>query len=65
MKTVERSFRLEAQTGLGAKPRPELLGPVLTYLRDTLQDSVRMGFLHTSRARGRIPGSIKAAADVL
>lgn len=64
MKTVERSFRLEAQAGLGAKPRPELLGPVLTHLRDTLQDSVRMGFLHASHARGRIPGSIKAAADI-
>ena len=64
MKTVERSFRLEAQAGLGAKPRPELLGPVLTHLRDTLQGSVRMGFLHASHARGRIPGSIKAAADI-
>lgn len=64
MNTVERSFRLEAQSGLGAKPRPELIGPVLARLHDTLQDTVRMGFLHTSRARGRIPGSIRAAADV-
>ncbi len=64
MNTVERSFRLEARSGLGAKPRPDLIGPVLTHLHDTLQDTVRMGFLHTSRARGRIPGSIKAAADV-
>ena len=64
VKTVERSFRLEAQTGLGAKPRTELVGPVVTYLRKTLQDSARMGFLHTSLARGRIPASIKAAADV-
>lgn len=64
MNTVERSFRLEAQCGLGAKPRPELIGPVLARLHDTLQDTVRMGFLHTSRARGRIPGSIRAAADV-
>lgn len=64
MNTVERSFRLEAHSGLGLKPRPELIGPVLTHLHDTLQDTVRMGFLHTSRARGRIPGSIKAAADV-
>lgn len=64
MNTVERSFRLEARSGLGAKPRPELIGPVLTHLHGTLQDTVRMGFLHTSRARGRIPSSIKAAADV-
>ena len=64
MRYVERSFRLEAQSGLGAKPRPELIGPVLTHLHDTLQDTVRMGFLHTSRARGRIPGGIKRAADV-
>jgi hypothetical protein len=64
MNNVERSFRLEAQSGLGAHPRPELIGPVLTHLHDTLQDAVRMGFLHTSRARGRIPGVLKAAADV-
>ena len=64
MKTVERSFRLEAPSGLGAKPRPELIGPVLARLHDTLQDAVRMGFLHSSRARGRIPASIKAAADI-
>jgi len=61
---VERSFRLEGPAGLGAKPRPELIGPVLTHLHDTLQDSVRMGFLHSSRPRGRIPRGIKAAADV-
>jgi len=61
---VERSFRLEGPSGLGAKPRPELIGPVLTQLHDTLQDAVRMGFLHSSQARGRIPRAIKAAADV-
>lgn len=64
MNYVERSFRLEALSGLGAKPRPELIGPVLTHLHDTLQDAVRMGFLHTSKARRRIPASIRAAADV-
>ena len=64
MNVVERSFRLEGPAGLGAKPRPELIGPVLTHLHDTLQDSVRMGFLHSSRPRGRIPRGIKAAADV-
>jgi hypothetical protein len=61
---VERSFRLEGPSGLGAKPRPELIGPVLTHLHDTLQDAVRMGFLHSSHPRGRIPRGIKAAADV-
>lgn len=64
MKTVERSFRLEANEGLGGKPRPELIGPVLSQLHGTLQDSVRMGFLHSSRARGRVPASLKLAADV-
>lgn len=64
MKTHERSFRLEASEGLGAKPRPELIGPVLAHLHDTLQDSVRMGFLHSSRARGRVPASLRLAADV-
>lgn len=64
MKTYERSFRLEASEGLGAKPRPELIGPVLAHLHDTLQDSVRMGFLHSSRARGRVPASLRLAADV-
>lgn len=64
MNTVERSFRLEAKEGLGARPRPELIGPVLTHLHATLQDTVRMGFLHSSRARGRVPAQLKAAADV-
>lgn len=64
MNVVERSLRLEGPLGLGAKPRPELIGPVLTRLHDTLQDSVRMGFLHSSHPRGRIPRGIKAAADV-
>jgi hypothetical protein len=64
VKTVERSFRLEGPAGLGAKPRPELIGMVLAHLRDTLQDSVRMGFLHSSRTRGRIPAGIRDAADI-
>lgn len=64
MDTVERSFRLEAKEGLGAKPRPELIGPVLSHVHATLQDTVRMGFLHSSRARGRVPLHLKAAADV-
>ena len=64
MNTVERSFRLEAKEGLGARPRPELIGPVLSHLHSTLQDTVRMGFLLSSRARGRVPAQLKAAADV-
>ena len=64
MKTIERSFRLEASEGLGGKPRPELIGPVLAHLHETLQDTVRMGFLHSSRARGRVPTSLRLAADV-
>ncbi len=64
MNVVERSFRLEGPSGLGAKPRPELIGPVLTHLHDTLRDAVRMGFLHSSHSRGGIPRGIKAAADV-
>jgi hypothetical protein len=62
--TVERSFRLEAREGLGKHPRPELIGPVLSGLRRTMLDSVRMGFLHSSRARGRVPLQLQAAADV-
>lgn len=64
MPTVERSFRLEASEGLGSHPRPELIGPVLTGLRGTILDSVRMGFLHSSRPRGRVPTQMQAAADV-
>lgn len=64
MNTVERSFRLEASEGLGARPRPELIGPVLTHLHSTLQDTVRMGFLHSSRARGRVPSMLRAASQV-
>lgn len=61
---IERTFELRGPEGLGAKPRPELIGPVFTHLHDTLQDAVRMGFLHSSRARGRISASLRAAADV-
>ncbi|MFY8082656.1 MAG: hypothetical protein ACOVN7_02885 [Rubrivivax sp.] len=64
MMTVERSFRLEAHEGLGARPRPDLIGPVLSELRGTILDSVRMGFLHSSRARGRVPAQLEAAADL-
>lgn len=64
MKRVERTFELSGPEGLGAKPRPERIGPVFTHLHDTLQDAVRMGFLHSSRARGRIPACLKAAAEV-
>lgn len=65
MKLIERTFELRGPEGLGAKPRPELIGPVFTHLHDTLQDAVRMGFLHSSRARGRIPACLKSAAEVL
>lgn len=61
---IERTFELHAPEGLGAKPRPDLIGPLFTHLPDTLQDAVRMGFLHSSRAPGRISNSLKAAAQV-
>jgi hypothetical protein len=64
MQVVERSFRLEGSDGLGAKPRPEIIGPVLSSLQHTLQDAVRMGFLHSSHAPGRVPSVLRAAADV-
>lgn len=64
LKLVERSFRLEAPSGLGRAPRPDLIGPLFTHLPDTLQDAVRMGFLHSSRARGRVPNALKAASEV-
>jgi len=64
VKLIERTFELRGPEGLGAKPRPELIGPVLVRVRETLLDSVRMGFLHSSHARGRIPGCLQRAADV-
>ena len=64
MKLVERSILLAEGEGLGAKPRPDLIAPVLGHLSATLIDSVRMGFLHASRARGRTPGFVNAASDI-
>jgi len=64
VKLLERTFELRGPEGLGAKPRPELIGPVLARVRATLLDSVRMGFLHSSHARGRVPASLQRAADV-
>ena len=61
---LPRTFELQGQSGLGGQPRPELIGPVLANLHDTLLDSVRMGFLHSSRTRGRIPQALTAAAEV-
>ena len=61
---VDQTFELHGPSGLGASPRPELVGSLLTGLHDTLVDSVRMGFLHTSRVRGRIPKGLEAAANV-
>jgi hypothetical protein len=64
VKLLERKFELRGPEGLGAKPRPELIGPVLGRVHATLLDSVRMGFLHSSHARGRIPLCLERAADV-
>jgi len=64
VKLIERTFELRGPEGLGAKPRPELIGPVLARVRETLLDSVRMGFLHSSHARGRIPTCLQRAAEV-
>ena len=61
---VERTFELKGTEGLGAKPRPELIGPVLGKVHDTLLASVRMGFLHSSRTRGRVPAALRRAAEV-
>ena len=55
---------MEAPEGLGRYPRPEFIGPLLTHLPETLQDAVRMGFLNSSRATGRISDALKAAAQV-
>jgi hypothetical protein len=37
---------------------------VLGTVHNTLLDTVRMGFLHSSRTRGRIPNALKKASDV-
>ena len=60
----ERSFRLEGADGLGARPRPELIGPVLANVHGSLVDAVRMGFLRSSRPHGRVPKLVSTAADV-
>lgn len=55
---------MRGTAGLGEKPRPELLGPLLSRIHTTLLDSVRMGFLHSSRVRGRAPAALRRAAEV-
>jgi hypothetical protein len=64
LEKVTRSFSVEGPDGLGAKPKPQLIGPILATLHGSLQDSVRMGFLHSSRPKGRVRGTLKNAADV-
>lgn len=60
---VERTIELESQGGLGRFPRPDLLAPVMTQVHGSLQDAVRMAFLHKSRPKGRIAQPLAAAAD--
>lgn len=36
---------------------------MLSNLRESLLDAVRMGFLHSSHAKGRVPNALRAAAD--
>ncbi|MBX3025801.1 hypothetical protein KF840_12915 [bacterium] len=61
---VERTLELRGTAGLGQKPRPELLGPILGRIHSTLLDSVRMGFLHSSRMRGAVPKALRRASEV-
>lgn len=37
---------------------------MLAHVQGSLQDAVRMGFLHSSRAKGRLPLGVRAASDV-
>jgi hypothetical protein len=60
----ERSFRLDGPAGLGSKPKPQFIGPILENLHGSLVDAVRMGFLHSSRPHGRIPKLLSRAAEV-
>lgn len=60
----QRTFRLQGPIGLGSRPKPQLIGPVLERLHGSLLDAVRMGFLHSSRPHGRVPKLLSAAADV-
>lgn len=63
MLLLQRTLELHGPTGLGAKPRPELIGPVLAQVHGSLLDTVRMGFLHASRTRGRVPQALRRAAE--
>lgn len=40
------------------------MGPILSGVGDTLLDAVRMGFLHSSRPRGRVSNVLRGAANV-
>lgn len=64
MNLVERTFELHGTEGLGAKPRPELMAPILAHVHGGLIDAVRMAFLHSSRTRGRIPAALETASEV-
>lgn len=61
--TVERTLELLGDEGLGARPRPELLGAVLSRAGEALRDAVRMGFVHSSRARGPISKALRRVID--
>jgi hypothetical protein len=64
VKLVEHTFTLHAESGLGNKPFPDWLGLVLSRVHGTMQDTVRMGFLRSSRAPGRPSKGILASSEV-
>ena len=37
----------------GKRPAPEIVGPILTRIEPAIKDTIRMGFLHSSRKKGR------------
>ena len=64
MKMIEHTLTISGPDALGDHPRPDPLGVVLRKISPLVRDTVRMGFLHSSRRLGKPLAALTAAWDV-
>ena len=64
MEPMRHTLTLRGEGCHGRRARPEVVGGVLTLLKPTVRDTVRMGFLRSSRRAGRPLEELRAAWNI-
>lgn len=64
MKMIEHTLTISGADALGDHPRPDPLGVVLRKISPLVRDTVRMGFLRSSRQVGKPMAALAAAWDI-